>query len=177
MGWWPETGWTDRKISHIKIYGIGRYIIRKLHIKWNLMCAIKISSLSACLRDSYENVCCTFGPRFIRASPESRSIYGCTGMTGTWECYSFGRLASFSCKLHLEIVDSTISCKNTNCKEVFPVFLHLCKKIGRKKWFIRNAYKRKQVYENIGRRIKLSNSEKNIKSVKMPWCFGNFERN
>ena len=83
----------------------------------------------------------------------------------------------FSCKLHLEIVDSTISCKNTNCKEVFPVFLHLCKKIGRKKWFIRNAYKRKQVYENIGRRIKLSNSEKNIKSVKMPWCFGNFERN
>ena len=91
MGWWPETGWTDRKISHIKIYGIGRYIIRKLHIKWNLMCAIKISSLSACLRDSYENVCCTFGPRFIRVSPESRSIYSCTGMTGTWECYSFGR--------------------------------------------------------------------------------------
>ena len=59
-------------------------------------------------------------------------------------------------------------------------FLFSCiyaKKIGRKNWFIRNAYKRKQVYENIGRRIKLSNSEKNIKSVKMSWCFGNFERN
>ena len=25
-----------------------------------------------------QNVCCTFGPRFIRVSPESRSIYSCT---------------------------------------------------------------------------------------------------
>ena len=62
-----------------------------------------ISSLSFYLRDSYEKfVCCTFGPRLIRVSPESRSIYSCAANYSTWEFYSFGRQNVFSCKLHFE---------------------------------------------------------------------------
>ena len=85
---------------------------KRLHQKEILFCVslrkiqntCVISSLSFYLRDSYEKfVCCTFGPRLIRVSPESRSIYSCAANYSTWEFYSFGRQNVFSCKLHFEI--------------------------------------------------------------------------
>ena len=58
-----------------------------------------------CLRDSY------ISPMYVAPSApgyNSRCLQRVDPFTvapdiaGTWECYSFGRLSSFSCKLHLE---------------------------------------------------------------------------
>ena len=86
---------------------------------------IKISSLSCCLRDSYIIVCCTFGPRITiyRASPESRSIYSCTGQPAPESVTPSVDLRRFPANFMSKIaLKNNISCINVFFKIFLDIF-------------------------------------------------------
>lgn len=83
-----------------------------------------ISSLSFYLRDSYEKfVCCTFGPRLIRVSPESRSIYSCTGQPAPESVTPSVDLRRFPANFMSKIaLKNNISCINVFFKIFLDIF-------------------------------------------------------
>ena len=80
---------------------------------------IKISSLSCCLRDSYDPYVAPSAPG-IRVSPESRSIYSCTGQPAPESVTPSVDLRRFPANFISKIaLKNNISCINV----FFKIFL------------------------------------------------------